>query len=426
MAIFSNPDDFKTYKDYVPMLKSALAQVKPGPGKKFLFYAKYTFTDKKEKLPLVLVDFDLNCKTVLNTRSGKPTADGMVALNQAEELDFDATTGKLKRIRVKAFIGKMGAGFKPVFVPEGEVDDEAPLPGGDGEGKEPEITETQSQSAPTTVEPPTLPPRPTQPLPTTDPTSDRPLPKTPESTGPGKMDKQVEFAEKQFALRQRIEEIKGRTTPKELDELKRKALLMASGLVNAGKFVDASKLLDTLEQRLKATLPTRPPPPNTPPPTPQTQTSPPPKPKLPTLPPTPQEPKKVKPRPLSTFFNSSSNWKGAKKTSTESVQALQAAILNACDPELKKLVEPKVKSLTSIIDLMDEGIVIKVQEAANETNEDRLPQRLKAVADMANSQLNALRSHQLGPAADKNPFGNFSICGPMEAVLTKMTTDFAS
>src|SRR5712692_8900317 len=122
MPIFSSPDHFRDLKGYVPLLKKALLAVKPDAQKKFLYYNQYPFGIKK--LPLVLVDFDLNCAAALAKAGHRPTAEGQVSLTPQDELNFEAKKGTLKRIRIKKYFATLGGGFKVVFVPAGEVDDE--------------------------------------------------------------------------------------------------------------------------------------------------------------------------------------------------------------------------------------------------------------------------------------------------------------
>src|SRR5882724_6262834 len=123
MPIFSSPADFQEHKQYIPLLKKALLAVKPEVKKKFLYFKQYPFGVKK--LPLVLVDFDLNCSAALAKAGYKPTDEGLVSLTQQDELNFEAKKGNLKRIGLKKYFATMGTGIKPVFVPAGETDDES-------------------------------------------------------------------------------------------------------------------------------------------------------------------------------------------------------------------------------------------------------------------------------------------------------------
>ena len=50
----------------------------------------------------------------------------------------------------------------------------------------------------------------------------------------------------------------------------------------------------------------------------------------------------------------------------------------------------------------------------------------KALVQLATRQLSDLRNHPLAAVADNNPFGTFTICSPVETVLTKITTSFAA
>lgn len=122
MPIFSSPDQLKDHKAYVPLLKKALLNVKPDAEKKFLYYKQFPFGAKK--LPLVVVDFDVNFQNALNKAGHKTSAEGMVALTSKDELNFEPKKGDLKRAGIQKYFSTMGGGIKPVYVPVGETDDE--------------------------------------------------------------------------------------------------------------------------------------------------------------------------------------------------------------------------------------------------------------------------------------------------------------
>ena len=198
MPIFSSPDLFEEHKQYIPLLKKALLAVKPDVQKKFLYFKQYPFGAKK--LPLVLVDFDLNCSTALAKAGYKPTDEGLVSLTQQGELNFEGKKGNLKRIRLKKYFATMGSGIKPVFVPTGEMDDE-------------------SESDTTTI--PAAPPP--APAPATD-----------------------ENESKRRQLLARIQELQAKAFPEKIEALKTQILEKAKSLGQANKFPEATLLLDQL------------------------------------------------------------------------------------------------------------------------------------------------------------------------------------
>jgi len=198
MPIFSSPDLFEEHKQYIPLLKKALLGVKPDLQKKFLYFKQYPFGAKK--LPLVLVDFDLNCSTALAKAGYKPTDEGLVSLTQQGELNFEGKKGNLKRIRLKKYFATMGSGIKPVFVPTGETDDE-------------------SESDTTTV--PAAPPR--APAPAID-----------------------ENEAKRRQLLARIQELQAKPFPPKIEALKSQVLEKAKSLGQVNKFPEATLLLDQL------------------------------------------------------------------------------------------------------------------------------------------------------------------------------------
>lgn len=379
MAIFSSPDNFKDHKAYVALLKRALLQVKPDATKKFLYFKQYPFGPKK--LPLVLVDFDVNCPAALAKAGHRPTDEGAVSLTPQDELNFEPKKGALKRIRLRKYFSTMGGGIKPVFVPEGEVDDE--------EGAL-EAGVVAGETAPLAGEPPPVPAGTTAVPPTAPPTP-------PEIAGkPG-----VPAGELQAKLLQRIQEVQKTATPPPLQAQKEQALQKAAALVAEGRFAEAGKLLDALVARLAG-----------PPPVPgvaPTQTPP---------------PKRTAPPKLSAYMNATRDWKAAKAAAANGVFALKKAILAECDPELEAEVKAKIDTLNNLLTLMDDGIVVKIQEAGNEPDEERQAERNQSLVKFADNLLNALRTHPLAEVADRNPFGSFVIRAPLESVLTKISGDF--
>ena len=387
MPIFASPDDFQEHKKYVLLLKKALQVVKPGVEKKFLYFKQYPFGAKK--LQLVLVDFDLNCATILAKTGHKPTAEGTVTLTETDELNFEVKKGSLKRIRLKKYFVTMGGGIKAVFVPPGEVDDE-----GEGEGS----VVVEGQLPPPTAEPPPPPP-------------DQPNEQAPVPPINKQMEKKLEFEENEFKRRQltaRIEELQKKVFPNSVQALKKQVLEKASALGVENKFAEANQLLDQLAAKVV-------PPPNYP------------APKPPIKPPSSEAPKPPAPSPkLSAYMNTTKEWRVAKKTAGDGVFALKKAIFAACDPELKDAVKAKIDQLNSILAVMDDAIIARIQEAASEGDEDRQAEKNKALVQLATKQQADLRNHPLAAVADNNPFGKFTICSPVETVLTKITTSFAA
>jgi len=265
-------------------------------------------------------------------------------------------------------------------VPAGEVDDEEPgehaIPAG-------EATPAPTEPAPipeaAAVATPAASPAATQPAGTPSP----------------------EVEELQAKLRQRIQDLRKAAFPAELQAQKDAALEKAASLVAAGKFSEATKLLDALTSRMSASVSK---PDIAAGQSPATKPSGPPK--------------------LSAYMNATRDWKAAKAAAANGVFALKKAILAQCDAELETEVKAKIDSLNSVLTIMDDGIVVKIQEAGNEPDEERQAERNQALVKFAGNLLNALRTHPLAEVADNNPFGSFAIRAPLESVLTKISADF--
>ena len=124
MTTFNSPKDFSEHKQYVPLLKKALAHVKFEEPKKFVYFKEYPFAEKK--LQCVLVDFSPQCLDELKTKARRvPTAEGMVSLTAQDELKFESHKGTFKAIWLKKYFGTMGDGIKDVAVDPNETDDDA-------------------------------------------------------------------------------------------------------------------------------------------------------------------------------------------------------------------------------------------------------------------------------------------------------------
>ena len=397
MATFRFPDDFKEHKQYIVLLKKALLMVKPGTEKKFLYFKEYPFGAKK--FQLVLLDFDLNCKAVITKAGHKVTAEGTLKLTEQDELNFEATIGSLKRIKLKKYFGTMGPGIKAVYVPPGEVDEEV-----ESVEREQQETATIGSNLPP---PPTTKPAPDLPLP---PPPDKPLPPVPDVPSPMNeaMKKKMEFEEKAFALRKRLEELRKQPVDSPYEQLKTQVLEKAGALVASGRFPDATLLIEQYLKKVAVPITPTPPKPAQKP----TETPP----KQATTPPIPPK--------LSAYMGATKRWKDAKTASANGVFALKTAILKQCDPDLKKAVEVKINEINSILTVMDDGIVAKIQEAGNEADEERQIERNRTIVKFANGILDAVRKHRHADVLDKNPFGTFAIREPVETVLTKIVADF--
>jgi hypothetical protein len=381
MAIFNSLDDFKDHKQYVALLKRALLGVKPESRKNFLYFKKYPFGPKK--LPLVLVDIAPALRSTLLKTPPKPAGEGFVSLTPQDELNFESEKSDFKRIRIKRYFSTLSGGIKDVYVPAGEVDDETP--------SESDLSAEEQVSSPTEAPP-------------AQPAAAQPPPAPAASR---QAEQQAEFEAEKLKLNQRIEELRVKAFSPELAAKKNEALTMAAALVNKGDFANATKLLDQLVARAAA-------PPAPPPSKPVAQA---PKPQAPVAP--PAAPK------LSAYMNTTRDWRTAKKTAADGVFALKNAIFAACDPELKEQVKAKIDQLNSILTVMDDAIIAKIQEAGSETDEERQAEKNRALAQFAGKQLAALRSHPMASVADANPFGNFTICRPVEEILNKISATFS-
>ena len=389
MATFSAPDGFKEHKQYVLLLKKALLLVKPDVPKKFLYFKQYAFGPKK--FPLVLVDFDVGLPAAMQKAGQRPTDEGMVSLTPQDELNFEPKKGELKRIRLRKYFSTMGPGIKPVFVPEGEVDEE--------EGAETGTASGQAPHAPSAAPPPASPAAPASAAtaPAAPPTSvpgATPAPPEPARTGG------APAGELQAKLLQRIQELQKAASHPELKAQKEQALQKAAALGADGKYADANKVLDLLAARLAAPVPAAP------------AQSP--------------APKATAPPKLSAYMNATRDWKAAKAAAADGIFALKKAILAECEPELEKEVKAKIDSLNSMLTIMDDGIVAKIQDAGNAADEERQAERNQALVKFADNLLKTLRAHPLAEVADHNPFGSFAIRAPLESVLTKISADFGA
>ena len=481
MAIFSNPDAFKEHKQYVPLLKKALLLVKSGAEKKFLYFKQYPpFGGKKP--PLVLVDYDTNCTTILTKAGHKPTAEGIVTLTAADELNFEVKKGALKRISLKKYFSTMGSGIKNVFVPAGEVDDEA-------EVQVPGV----GSSVPAEGQ---VPPPPGE------------SPAPPASAAPPPMDKRMEqklaFEETEFKRRQllaRIAEMSAAPCPPSHEALKNEALGKAEAFAKENRFAEGQQQLDELAAKLK-TLAARPAPPSTPPPPPagateavppamdkrmeqklefeenefkrrelakrieelQRQTVPVPMdagkkqalekakalgeankfsganntldqfasalkafmskpPSQP--PPAPPEAEVPKARKLSTYLGLNTEWDKARKTAAAELQRLERTIAAACDGEpVKDLVFKKLPQLHTLVLKLDARLSDALSAGAKATDPDKQLDLDKATRKLVGEYQGALRNHPLAAVVDDNPFGSFQVMQTLEAALAKIEAEF--
>ena len=341
MPIFTSPDEFEEHKKYIVLLKKALQVVKPGIEKKFLYFKKYPFGGKS--FQLVLVDFDLNCKSTLTKAGNKITAEGLVKLTEQDELNFEAAIGNLKRISLKKYFGKMGPGIKAVFVPPGEVDEEGG--GEESQSEEGGAVEGQLPQPPTASPPP-----PQQPGSASRP-PDKPLPQPP-ADDPAK--KKLELD-----LRKRIEELRKQPVDSPNEQMKTQVLQKAEALVGSGRFPDATLLLDQYVKRVAVPITPKPP-----------------------VAPKPEAPATPAPSPkLSAYMGAAKRWKDAKTASANGVFALKTAILKECDPELKKAVEAKINEVNGILTVMDDGIIARIQEAGAKATRNVRPSATKLLSN---------------------------------------------
>ena len=450
MPTFSFPDAFEEHKQYIPLLKKALLQVKPDTQKKFLYFKQYPFGAKK--LPLVLVDFDLNCPVALAKAGHKPTDEGIVTLTPQDELNFEPKKGNLKRIRLKKYFATMGSGIKEVFVPPGEVEDEdddlampvateatPPQPMGNQMERKMEfeenefkrrqvlarVAELQAAAFPPALEAlkkqvldksrslagenrfadadklldllaaklKTLPSRPAPP------TSPPPI--------GNQMENKMEFEENEFKRREltkRIEELQKKAVAPPMEAAKKQALEKAQGLGDANNFTEANQTLDRFAASLK-TLPSRPAPPSTP---------------APALPEVPKE------RKLSTYIATTASWRKARATAASELQRLEKVIAAACDGEpVREAVFKKLPQLHTLVMKLDDRLSEALSSGAKTTDPDKQLDLDKQTRQLAAGYLATLRGHPLAPVVDENPFGSFNVIKGLEGVLTKIEADFS-
>lgn len=235
--------------------------------------------------------------------------------------------------------------------------------------------------------------------------------KPPEAPQPAPPDLMAVFTKRFQDLMPRIKQALAAAGPA-VNEIKTKAA-DAGAAAKKRDFEQANRLLDATEALLKGPAGTTPPKPP-PPPKPVEQ-------KPPAAPPKPAGSPK-----LSTYMNATRDWKAAKKTAADGVFALKNAIFKECDKELEAAVKAKIDSLNGILTAMDDGIITKIEDAGREADAERQTERNNELAKFANHLLAALRKHPLASVADVNPFGSFTIRGPLETVLTKIAADFSA
>ncbi|MFO1513170.1 MAG: hypothetical protein U1F83_09710 [Verrucomicrobiota bacterium] len=380
MAIFSNPEAFKEHKQYVALLKKALLVVKPGVEKKFLYFKQYPpFGGKKP--PLVLVDYDSNCVAALAKAGHKPAAEGLATLTEQDELNFEANKGTLKRIRLKKYFATMGSGIKPVFVPAGEVDEE--------EGAPSESDAPVAESSVVATAPATAIADPPEPLPTPAPAADPDAPR-------------------RQALLARIKELQGMPCPPDVEALRKSALDKARALLTENRFTDVDQLLAGLAAKLSGSSRPVAPPAGEPKPAAAS----------------PAASLKAPAPTLSAYMNATAQWNAARKTAEDGVFKLKSAILSSCDPELKDIVKAKVNDLNSILAVLDDTILKKIEEARGDGDDERRAEREAAIGQLASTKLASLRQHPLAAVVDNNPFGTFTIRAPMEQFLSQIAGTF--
>jgi hypothetical protein len=123
----------------------------------------------------------------------------MVALTAANELDFQAKKGELKRSGLKKHFATLGAGFKPIYVPVGEVEeDDDQAKAGEGKGTGNKVDENEAKRA---------------------------------------------------EVLNRIGQLQAKTFPAKTEALKKPVLEKAKSLAETNRFAEAKVLLDQLEAK---------------------------------------------------------------------------------------------------------------------------------------------------------------------------------
>ena len=242
MSTFSkDPTTFAAHAEYVGLLKTALKKVNPQPPLKFLYYKNYKFNNGVKKLPLVLVDYDLNTPTVLAKQGVKPVAEGIVSLTRKEELDFQVKKGKLNRKALKKYFETMPGTMRTVFVTDDDPD---------------EADEDEGDETIEVFKPLPTPPGQAKPLPT-PPQKATATPVEAQATTQAKAKPLPIPAE----LLQRLKELSQTPLQAEWEAKKRDTLETALELMKSGDLKKATQILDGLASKTLGTskpLPTTP------------------------------------------------------------------------------------------------------------------------------------------------------------------------
>lgn len=182
-------------------------------------------------------------------------------------------------------------------------------------------------------------------------------------------------------------------------------------------FAQANRLLDEAEALLKKEPPPAPPPP----PPPKTPT-----PKAPPATKKPDAPEAPKAAPtLTTYVKAKREWTAAKAAATKNTAAFKAAILKACDPELESLVKATIDPWQGFDEVLDDGIIQKIDQAIKETDAEAQADHNARIAQALAKIRNDLNKHPFANVVDSNPFGKFFIRAPLEMMLTKLEASFA-
>lgn len=136
MPVFLNPTQFADHKAYVPLIKKALALLKPGVVHEFVYFKEYPFTGKKQ--PLLLVDYSSSCRTAIIKSKLSASAEGEVRVTPTDQLSFTTTKGGMDLDVLRRTLASMGSGIREIqAAPEpGEV---SPADGQPAAGEAPPV-----------------------------------------------------------------------------------------------------------------------------------------------------------------------------------------------------------------------------------------------------------------------------------------------
>jgi hypothetical protein len=375
MPAFKQLTDLTQEPDYRNELKVAF---KSCNGKKFHYFAKHPKCPKRRHT--LVVDGDPG---ILKMFGGTAKAEGKVFVQPGEGdkelLRFEIAKGAMRLRPLKKYVETFYK-TREILVPADEPEE------GEDEGAAEEMTGVP-QPMPPLPEPPKE-PAPTPPKP--------PLAPPTQAEDPARVKQAAE-------LRLRLAALSKQPVDGPYEQMKKQVIDKADALIAAGRFPEATLLMDQYVKRVATPITPHPP-----------------------VAPKPEAPPKgPAPSPkLSAYMGAARAWKDAKTAAANGVFALKTAILKEADPELKKAVEAKINELNSILTVMDDGIVAKIQEAGNEADEERQIERNQTIVKVATGIREAIQKHPHAEVVDQNPFGTFAIRQPVDAVLAKFVSDF--